>query len=130
MKAMSHSLSGGLKYHVTGIAVIPLILKGVQKWRVSWLTSILPASLTRDVKSELSLKLVTSTLGARDFSSAVYGFCQVFLVVSPPVASAYAEDVSAFGQHRKFPPHARKTSGTQGKWLVTHKITCIEFQIE
>ena len=21
---------------------------------------------------------------------------------------------SAFGQHRKFPPHARKTSGTQG----------------
>ena len=24
-----------------------------------------------------------------------------------------AEDVSAFGQHRKFPPHARKTSGTQ-----------------
>ena len=25
-----------------------------------------------------------------------------------------AEDVAAFGQHRKFPPHARKTSGTQG----------------
>ena len=25
-----------------------------------------------------------------------------------------AEDVSAFGQHRKFPPHARKTSGAQG----------------
>ena len=25
-----------------------------------------------------------------------------------------AEDVSAFGQHRKFPPRARKTSGTQG----------------
>ena len=25
-----------------------------------------------------------------------------------------AEDVSAFGQHRQFPPHARKTSGTQG----------------
>ena len=37
------------------------------------------------------------TLGARDFSSAVS-----------------AQDVSAFGQHRKFPPHARKTSGTQG----------------
>ena len=35
------------------------------------------------------------TLGARDFSTA--------------------EDVSAFGQHRKFPPHARKTSGTQGR---------------
>ena len=25
------------------------------------------------------------------------------------------EDVSAFGQHRRFPPHARKTSGTQGR---------------
>ena len=36
------------------------------------------------------------------------------------VASATAEDVSAFGQHRKFPPRARKTSGTQGtavQWL-------------
>ena len=28
-----------------------------------------------------------------------------------------AEDVSAFGQHRKFPPHARKTSGIQGNSL-------------
>ena len=26
-----------------------------------------------------------------------------------------AKDVSAFGQRRKFPPHARKTSGTQGR---------------
>ena len=25
-----------------------------------------------------------------------------------------SEDVSAFGGHRKFPPHARKTSGSQG----------------
>ena len=32
---------------------------------------------------------------------------EVFLAVAPLVASA-------FGQHRKFPPHARKTSGTQG----------------
>ena len=29
------------------------------------------------------------TLGARDFSSAVSGFCQVFIVASPLVASAY-----------------------------------------
>ena len=52
------------------------------------------------------------TLGARDFSSAVSGFCQVFIVTraSPLVASA-------FGQHQKFPPHARKTSGTQGRGL-------------
>ena len=28
-----------------------------------------------------------------------------------------AEDVLAFGQHRKFPPHARKTYGTQGSSL-------------
>ena len=46
-----------------------------------------------------------STLGARDFSSVVSG-----LLVARPTA----EDVSAFGQHRKFPPHARKTSRTQG----------------
>ena len=26
-----------------------------------------------------------------------------------------AEDVSAFGQHQRFPLHARKTSGTQGR---------------
>ena len=45
---------------------------------------------------------INSTLGARDFSSAVSGFWF-------PVSVA-----SAFGQHRKFPPHARKTSGTQG----------------
>ena len=50
-----------------------------------------------------------ATLGARDFSSAVSGFCHVIIVTraSPLVASA-------FGQDRKFPPHARKTSGTQG----------------
>ena len=29
-----------------------------------------------------------------------------------------AEDVSAFGQHRKFPPHARKTYGTQGSTTI------------
>ena len=42
-----------------------------------------------------------TTLGAIDFSSAVS---------SPLVASAY-------GQHRKFPPRARKTSGTQGRMI-------------
>ena len=51
-----------------------------------------------------------NTLGARDFSSAVSGFCQVF--IAPLVAST-------FGQYRKFPPHARKTSGTQGKTTKT-----------
>ena len=29
------------------------------------------------------------------------------------VSDTLSEDVSAFGQHRKFLPHARKTSGTQ-----------------
>ena len=29
-----------------------------------------------------------------------------------------AQDVSAFGQHRKSPPHARKTTGTQGNALM------------
>ena len=49
--------------------------------------------------------MTNGTLGARDFSSAVSGFCT-------------AEDVSAFGQHRKFPPHVRKTSGTQGRQMA------------
>ena len=62
----------------------------------------------------------TGTLGARDFSSAVSGLCQVFIVTRAKSRSwlrPTAEDVSAFGQHRKFPPHARKTSGTQGRAL-------------
>ena len=46
------------------------------------------------------------TLGARDFSRAVSGFCQVFIVTR------------AVCQHRKFPPHARKTSSTQGKHVI------------
>ena len=35
------------------------------------------------------------------------------------ISETTAEVVSAFGQHRKFPPHARKASGTQGKDIVT-----------
>ena len=54
-----------------------------------------------------------NTLGARDFSSAVSVFCQVFIVTRSWLRPT-AEDVSAFGEHRKFPLHARKTSGTQG----------------
>ena len=53
------------------------------------------------------------TLGARDFSSAVSGLCQVFGFACSWLRPT-AEDVSAFGQHRKFPPHARKIFGTQG----------------
>ena len=50
------------------------------------------------------------TLGARDFASAVSGFCQVFIVIR---AKSFA--ARGVGQHPKFPPHARKTSGTQGR---------------
>ena len=32
-----------------------------------------------------------------------------------------AEDVSAFGKHRKFTPHARKTCGTQGRVLDSER---------
>ena len=56
------------------------------------------------------------TLGVRDFSSAVSGFCQVFIVTRAKWLRR-SWRVSAFGQHRKFPPHARKTSGTQGSSL-------------
>ena len=44
-----------------------------------------------------------------------------FLAASPLVARGSwptAQDVSAFGKHRKFPPHARKTIGTQGNALT------------
>ena len=76
---------------------------------------------------------IVATLGGRDFSSAVSGFCQVFIVflaALPLVASATAEDMSAFGQQRKFPPHARKTSGTQGTLLhlnVTYRTGMFQF---
>ena len=36
------------------------------------------------------------------------------LYCSDPREKPTAADLSAFGQHRKFPPRARKTSGTQG----------------
>ena len=60
------------------------------------------------------------TLGAGDFSRAVSGFRQVFIATRAKSGflsrlRPTAEGVSAFGQHRKFPLHARKTSGTQGK---------------
>ena len=57
-----------------------------------------------------------ATLGARDFSSVVSGFCQVFIFsrLRRSWLRPTAENVSAFGKHRKFPPHASKTSGTQG----------------
>ena len=47
-----------------------------------------------------------STLGvtARDFSSAVSGFCQVFIIVTRAKSVFLAAS-----------PHARKTSGTQAK---------------
>ena len=81
--------------------------------------------LTNNLKPGDSLSIVyIITLGSRDFSSAVSGFCQVFIVTRAFFSRLRrswfrptAEDVSAFGQHRKFPPHARKTSGTQGSIL-------------
>ena len=54
------------------------------------------------------------TLGARDFFSAVSRF---FSRLRPT-----ADDVSAFGEHRKFPPHVRKTSGTQDNDLFNRKL--------
>ena len=50
-----------------------------------------------------------NTLGARDFSSAVSGFCQVFIVTR-----AFFQAASPL-VHRKFLPYARKSSGTQGR---------------
>ena len=40
-----------------------------------------------------------------------------FLSTGPPLLLPTVQDVSTFGQHRKFPPHGRKRSGTQGRWM-------------
>ena len=78
------------------------------------------------------------TLGARDFSSAVSGFCQVFIVTRAKRFFSRlrrswlrptAEDVSAFGQHWKLPPHARKTSGTQGIMMAMTRRTAKRYQV-
>ena len=63
------------------------------------------------------------TLDARDFSNAVSGFCQIFIVTR--VKS------TAFGQHRKFPPYARKASGTQGRarTAVVSTITSVNIDL-
>ena len=73
-----------------------LITVVLTKWthtRDFEMTNCLKSSVTLDICN------LSTTLGARDFYSVV------------------SEDVSAFGQHRKFRPHARKTSGTQGTWV-------------
>ena len=59
------------------------------------------------------------TLGARDFSSAVSGFGQVFSRLRRSCIRPSAEDVLACGRHpAKAPPRTReKNSGTQGIYL-------------
>ena len=50
-----------------------------------------------------------------DFNALGYpGCCFRFLSSLYTDPRPTAEGVSAFGQHRKLPPHTRKTSGTQG----------------
>ena len=56
-------------------------------------------------KRILALPRGRYTLGARDFSSAVSGFCQVFIVTRAPLVA------SAFGQHRKIPTAREKNPG-------------------
>ena len=70
-------------------------------------------------KGPLNKKCTLGAHSARDVSSAVSGFSQVFIYSDPREMffsrlQPTAEDVSAFGRHRKFPPQARKSSGTQG----------------
>ena len=70
-------------------------------------------------KGPLNKKCTLGAQSTRDVSSAVSGFCQVFIYSDPREMffsrlRPTAEDVSAFGRHRKFPPQARKSSGTQG----------------
>ena len=88
----------------------------VHFWSVFLLKEQMMTSVRKNIKNA---GLISTTLGARDFSSAVSGFCQVFIVTR---AKSFSR---GFGlrpkmcrpsaKHRKFPPHARKTSGTQGR---------------
>ena len=73
--------------------------------------------LTNNFKPGDSLSFVyIITLGSRDFSSAVSGFCQVF-IVTRAFFSRLRRSWFRPSANRKFPPHARKTSGTQGSIL-------------
>ena len=56
---------------------------------------------------------------ARDFSCVVFGFSQTSLSSEPRCFTACGLGLRPkicrpYGQNQKFPPHARKTSGTQG----------------
>ena len=53
----------------------------------------------------------TPTIKA-NFATGVPWVPETFLARFPVSVKYFV--ASAFGQHRKFPPHARKTSGTQG----------------
>ena len=70
-------------------------------------------------KGPLNKKCTLGAQSARDISSAVSSFCQVFIYSDQREMffsrlRPTAEDVSASGRHRKFSPQARKSSGTQG----------------
>ena len=59
---------------------------------------------------------VGGTLGARDLSSAVSGFCQVFIVTRAKSAFFSRLRRTTEGRHRKFPPHARKPLVARVSW--------------
>ena len=72
------------------------------------LVILAPVVQTLDSAIKWIIQLVSliliRTLGARDFSSAVSGYLSSLCSDRRPTA----EDVSAFGQHRKFPPWEKR----------------------
>ena len=62
------------------------------------------------------------TLGARDFSSAVSGFCQVFIVTRPKMCRPSANTENS-RRTREKPLVPRVNSGGQG--LASVKFTCL-----
>ena len=104
-----------------------------QSWRVlkSWYADRgLKQGFWRCFSDVTNLGLITSATEAiypSDFSSAVSGFCQVFIVSR---AKSFSRGFAArgFGQHRKFPPHASKNLWYPGQRLSNHNWTGVTFQ--
>ena len=68
----------------------------------------------------------TITLGARDFSSAVSGFCQVFIVTPPLVASAYGRRRVGLRPTPKIPAAREKNLWYPG-WHTIEKACFFKF---
>ena len=62
--------------------------------------------------------IVTSTMGARDFSCAVSGFGQVFIAIHF-TAHSFVLRTASLRPKLNIPPRTKKSTGTQGQEPIT-----------